>query len=69
MVLHSIRLEKETKLRDWFKQLHARADEVQTAFERETVGAGKVYILQEREGSILVYVIEAEDVERARQAY
>lgn len=67
--LHTIRPEKQAQLRAWFQELNARADEVRVSFERETVRAEAAYILQGSRGPILVYVVEAEDLERAQEAY
>jgi hypothetical protein len=60
---------KVDKLRAWMRELMDRRDEVVESFEQEGVRDEKAWLLQDDEGYILVYAIEAEDLEKARQAY
>jgi RimJ/RimL family protein N-acetyltransferase len=60
---------KVDKLRAWMRELMDRRDEVVESFEQEGVRDEKAWLLQDDEGYILVYAIEAEDLDKARQAY
>jgi len=64
-----IRPEKEERLRAWLAELNVRADEVRETFRDETVRAEKAYMVPAESGSLLVYVVEAEDFERGAKAF
>lgn len=64
-----VKPEQETRLREWLSQLNNRADEVRETFRDETVRAEQAYIVPSSDGPILVYAMEAEDCERAADAY
>jgi Family of unknown function (DUF6176) len=57
------------RLRGWLQELTQRADETRATFAQEGVRHERAYLLRDRDGPILIYAIEAEDPERARQAY
>ena len=67
--LSRVRPDQERALRDWFKQLMQRQDEVRETFRNEGVHHEQVFLLDTREGPVLVYAIELEDQDKARQAY
>jgi hypothetical protein len=69
VVFRKIRPGKVDRLRAWLQELNERKDEVRQTFEQETVRHERGYILDTREGPILVYVMEAEDHDKAREAY
>jgi uncharacterized protein DUF6176 len=69
VIFRKIRPGKVDRLRAWLKELNDRKDEVRQTFEQETVRHERGYILDGRDGPILAYVMEAEDHDRARQAY
>lgn len=69
VVFSRIKPGKEARLRDWLKELGERADEVRATFVDETVRHEQGFILNTSEGSMLIYVMEAEDLERGRKAY
>ncbi|HEX4824739.1 MAG TPA: DUF6176 family protein [Candidatus Polarisedimenticolaceae bacterium] len=60
---------KEARLRAWLAELNARAEEVRVTFEAETVRAEQAYIIPTREGPLLVYAVEAESIDRAKEAF
>ena len=64
-----IRPDKESRLRGWMAELQSRASEVRESFVRETVRHEQVFIVEAKDGPLLVYVIEAEDHGTARTAY
>ena len=64
-----VRPDKESRLREWLAELGARADEVRATFLDETVRAELAYIIAGETGPLLIYVIEAEDIERGAQAF
>jgi len=69
VAISRVRPEKEARLRAWLAELNTRIDEVRETFRDETVRAEQAYIVQGRDGPLLIYVIEAEDFERGAKAY
>jgi hypothetical protein len=69
VVFSRVKPEKEARLRDWLKELGERADEVRETFRDETVRHEQAFLIQTSDGPMLVYVMEAADFERGRQAY
>ena len=61
--------EKEARLRAWLAELGSRVDEVRETFRDETVRAEQAYVVAGSEGPLLIYVIEAEDLEQGARAY
>lgn len=64
-----VKPEQETRLRDWLAELTVRQAEVRQTFALEGTRQEQAYILPTSDGPVLVYVMEADDVERARRAY
>lgn len=64
--VHPERLELLTA---WLAELHSRADEVRESFRGEGVRHEQAYLLHTSEGPVLLYVIEADYHDMARQAY
>lgn len=60
---------KVEKLRSWMAEAQGRAEEVRETFRQETVRHEQAYLIQEADQHILVYVMELEDPEAARQAF
>ena len=60
---------KEGELREWLLELNTRSAEVKQSFHDESVRGEQGFIVPTSDGPILVYVIEAENIERGRQAY
>lgn len=56
-------------LREWMRELKQRSAEVVESFEHEGVREEKAWLMEDEQGYILVYAIEADDLDRARQAY
>ena len=69
VAIKRIRPEKESRLRAWLAELNSRADEVRETFRGETVRAEQAFIVPGSEGSLLVYVMEAEDFEQGSKAF
>ena len=61
--------EKVDRLRAWLSELTTRADEVRATFIDETVRHEQAFILELREGPVLVYAIEQESVAKGKAAY
>jgi hypothetical protein len=57
------------RLRDWMRELMARPDEVRATFDQEGVRQEAAYLLETRDGPVLVYAIDVEDEQRAQHAY
>jgi hypothetical protein len=64
-----IRAGQEGRLRDWLAELATRQDEARQSLAQEGTRHEQLYVLPGAEGSVLVYVMEAEDVQRAYSAY
>lgn len=67
--LRRIKPGHEDRLKQWFKEMMGRRDEVRETFRQETVRHEIAYILEDAEGPILVYAVEVEDYEKGRQAF
>jgi hypothetical protein len=57
------------RLRGWLRELTRRADETRATFAQEGVRHERAYLLHDSDGPVLVYASEADDPQRARQAY
>lgn len=64
-----IQPDQEDRLRQWLGELTERQEEAQQSLAQEGTRQEQMYILPSSEGPILVYVMEAEDVQRAYSAY
>ena len=64
-----IKPDQEPRLRGWLEELSSRQEEVQQSLAQEGTRQEQMYILPTSEGPVLVYVMEAEDVQRAYSAY
>ena len=64
-----IKPDQEPRLRGWLEELSSRHEEVQQSLAQEGTRQEQMYILPTSEGPVLVYVMEAEDVQRAYSAY
>lgn len=56
-------------LRKWMGTLMARQDEVVETFVAETVNSEQAWLIEAEEGHVLVYCVEADDLEAAADAY
>lgn len=63
-----VRPEKLDRLRAWMAELAQRDEEVRETFRQETVRHELAYLIEGPEGPIVVYIIEAEDLEQAARA-
>lgn len=64
-----IRPDKVDLLRSWMKQLDDRADEVRETFAQEGVRHEQAHLLETSDGTLLIYAVEAEDIEEALRVY
>jgi hypothetical protein len=67
--IHRIKPGMEPRLRAWLTELNSRADEVRQSFALAGIRAEQAVILESITGSLLVYVSEATDQERAINAF
>jgi hypothetical protein len=67
--LNKIRPGREAELRSWLAELTRRREEVVETFRHEGVRHEQAFILEAKEGPLLLYVMELEDPERAREVY
>jgi hypothetical protein len=63
-----VRPDQVDRLRAWMREVNRRADEARETFAQETVEREMVFLIDGRDGPILVYVIEARDLEQMRRA-
>jgi len=61
--------ERVERLRGWLAELMDRADEVRETFANEGVTHERGYLLDTADGPVLIYVMEAADHQKAREAY
>lgn len=61
--------EQVERLRQWMSELSRRKNEVRETFAQEKVHSEMAYLLETREGPVLVYAMEAEDLQYAGEAY
>ncbi len=69
VILRQVKPGREARLRAWLAELSARADEVRATFVDETVRHEQAFILQTVDGPVLLYVMEAADFDRGREAF
>lgn len=60
---------KEDQLASWLAELNTRSDEVLSTFADETVISEQAFLIPTEDRSILVYAIEATDLEKGGSAY
>jgi hypothetical protein len=61
--------DKVDLLRDWMTQLSERADEVRETFAQEGVRHEQAHLLHTSDGALLIYAVEAEDIDEALRVY
>lgn len=64
-----IRPGQEARLRAWLAELASRQDEARQSLAQEGTRHEQLYVLPGADGAVLVYVMEAEDVQQAYSAY
>ncbi len=69
IVFARVREDQLDRLRWWMSELTRRKDEVRQTFAQEGTRHEVAYLLYDLEGPVLVYAIEAEDHDRAREAF
>jgi hypothetical protein len=69
LVFSRVKPDHVERLRSWLHELERRHDEVVETFRQETVRHEVAYLLQDEEGPVLVYAIEADDLDQAREAF
>jgi len=67
--MRMVRSGEEQRLRDWLSELMRRQDEVRETFEQETVRREQGYLLGINDGTALLYIVEADDLDQASTAY
>lgn len=64
-----VKAEKVARLESWLRELMQRQDEVRETFALESVRHEQAFIIPGQEGPILIYVMEAQDHKRGREAF
>jgi hypothetical protein len=67
--IHRIRPGMESRLREWFDEVNARAGEVRESFAATGVRAEQAFVVSDESGSLLIYVSEADDHAAADRAF
>jgi uncharacterized protein DUF6176 len=57
------------RLRSWLHELQERKEEVLETFRQETVRHEVAYLMESKDGPVLIYAMEAEDFHRASEAF
>lgn len=58
---------KVDRLKQWMAQLASREHEAIATLEQETVHTESAFLLDTTQGPVLVYIVEAEDMQLAKQ--
>ena len=69
VVFTKIRQDKLDDLAQWMAELESRQEEVRASFEREGMRHEQAYLLSTSDGPVLVYAMEADDIEAAQSRY
>jgi non-ribosomal peptide synthetase component F len=69
LAVRKVKPEEENRLREWMAELNRRAAEVRQTFASEGVRHEQACLLTTSDGPILIYAVEAEDLDRAAAAY
>jgi uncharacterized protein DUF6176 len=69
VAIFRVRAEEVERLRAWLAELTSRAVEVRETFANEGVTHERAYLLTTTDGPVLIYAMEAEDHQKARDAY
>jgi hypothetical protein len=69
VVFRRVRPDQVERLRSWLRELDRRHEEVRETFRQETVRHEIAYLLEDNAGHVLVYAMEAYDVDKARDAF
>lgn len=67
--IYRVRDDQVERLREWMHELGRRRDEVLETFAAETTRHEVAYLLRGKDGPILIYVGEMEDLEQGRKAF
>jgi hypothetical protein len=69
VTIAKLKPEEEPRLRSWMAELTRRREEVLATFAQEGVRHEQAYVLRTQDGPMLIYVMEAENHDRARKAF
>jgi Family of unknown function (DUF6176) len=69
VVFRRVRPDQVDRLRSWLAELDRRHEEVRETFRQETVRHEIAYLLEDHGGHILVYAMEADDFDKAHDAF
>lgn len=67
--IRRVRPGKADRLRAWLRELNARAEDVRATFRDESVREEQAFVVEVDDRTILVYVSEASDLDKARAAF
>jgi hypothetical protein len=69
VVFRRVKPDQVDRLRAWMREGERRADEVRETFRQETVRHEVAYLLEGKRGPVLVYAMEAEDLDRSAETF
>jgi hypothetical protein len=61
--------DKTERLRSWLAEVQTRSEEARVTLVREGVRHERALLVQTSDGPLLVYVVECEDYDAAREAF
>ena len=67
--IRHVRKDQVGRLRAWFAEVNGRLDEVRETFVQEGVHHEQAFLLEGKDGPILIYAVEMEDPVQARLAF
>jgi hypothetical protein len=69
LTFYRVRPGELDRLRAWLAEAGQRADEVRETYRQEGVHHEQAYFLETADGHVLVYAVECDDYEAAREAF
>src|SRR6059036_2648651 len=69
VVMRQVQPGQVDRLRAWLHELQQRSEEVRETFRQETVRQEVAYLMEGRDGPVLIYAMEAEDFAQASEAF
>jgi hypothetical protein len=67
--IRQVRADQVDRLRAWLAEVNQRQDEVRETYRQEGVHHEQAYLLEGKDGPVLIYAIEMDDPLQARLAF
>jgi Family of unknown function (DUF6176) len=69
VVFYQVKAEQVDRLRSWLREAEQRTEELVEGFVQETVRHEVAYLIEGKNGPVLIYAIEEEDHQQGDEAY